>query len=218
MLHEWLAPQSVGAFLDTHLHRQPFARPDAARATIACFGWETLAKILAADPLPDVVATLRGRMVDVPAPRTVADARALMAGGVGFVIRRAERHQPDLADLAAAFADDLPGEVHLQLFVTPAGTHSFGWHYDVEDVFIVQTVGAKDYYFRANTVDPDRPAGARPDFALVRSETSPIGTARLLPGDWLYVPARWWHVAKCLEESLSISVGVLPHRHGARQA
>jgi hypothetical protein len=30
----------------------------------------------------------------------------------------------------------------------------------------------------------------------------------LIAGDWLYVPARWWHVAKCVEDSLSISLGV----------
>jgi ribosomal protein L16 Arg81 hydroxylase len=37
-----------------------------------------------------------------------------------------------------------------------------------------------------------------------------LHTSRLLPGDWLHVPARWWHMAKCLEDSLSISVGVRP--------
>jgi ribosomal protein L16 Arg81 hydroxylase len=83
-----------------------------------------------------------------------------MARGIGVVIRRAERNHPDLAALAAAFVRNLPGEVHLQLFVTPAGTNNFGWHYDVEDVFIVQTAGAKDCYFRENTVDRDRPRDA----------------------------------------------------------
>jgi ribosomal protein L16 Arg81 hydroxylase len=42
---------------------------------------------------------------------------------------------------------NIPGEVHVQLFVAPAGTHSFGWHYDDEDVYIVQTEGSKDYFF-----------------------------------------------------------------------
>ncbi len=37
-----------------------------------------------------------------------------------------------------------------------------------------------------------------------------MGTVRLCAGDWLYLPGRWWHVAKCVEDSLSISVGVLP--------
>jgi hypothetical protein len=27
----------------------------------------------------------------------------------------------------------------------------------------------------------------------------------------LYIPAFWWHVARCIEDSLSISVGVFPH-------
>ena len=28
-------------------------------------------------------------------------------------------------------------------------------------------------------------------------------------GDWLYIPYRWWHLVKCVQESLSISVGVM---------
>jgi ribosomal protein L16 Arg81 hydroxylase len=30
----------------------------------------------------------------------------------------------------------------------------------------------------------------------------------LIGGDWLYIPARWWHGAKCIEDSLSISLGL----------
>jgi ribosomal protein L16 Arg81 hydroxylase len=33
-------------------------------------------------------------------------------------------------------------------------------------------------------------------------------TARLFAGDWLYIPSRWWHMAKCIEDSLSISLGL----------
>ncbi len=210
MLRRWLAPGSVAEFVATYLRRQPFARPHAAASATHYLQWDTLAAVLAGDPAPDAVVTQRGRALDVRPPCTLDALRACMADGAGLVVRRAERNDGGLAELATAFAADLPGTVQLQLFVTPAGTHSFGWHYDAEDVFIVQTAGVKDYYFRANTVDPDRGAGQRPDFALVRNETSPIATARLEPGDWLYVPARWWHVAKCVEPSLSISVGVVP--------
>jgi ribosomal protein L16 Arg81 hydroxylase len=133
-----------------------------------------------------------------------------MAAGLGFVVRGAERNDPALAELAAAFALDLPGKINVQLFATRAGTNGFGWHYDFEEVFIVQTAGVKDYYFRDNTVDRDTTFGTQPDFERFRQEKSPLATARLLPGDWLYLPARWWHMARCLEDSLSISVGVLP--------
>jgi ribosomal protein L16 Arg81 hydroxylase len=128
-----------------------------------------------------------------------------------LVIRRAEQHDVGLAQLAMSFGRNLLGEVHVQLFVTPANTYSFGWHYDFEDVFIAQTAGVKEYFLRDNTVDRQSARGTRPDFERVRQEVSPLATARLLAGDWLYIPARWWHVAKCMEDSLSISVGVLPH-------
>lgn len=203
MLRAWLAPTTVETFVDTFLHRQPWAAPGAGAAQIPLFGWDTLDRILAADD-PDVLVVARGGLVDLPRPRTAADCRALMQLGVGLAMRHNERHDPGLAALAEAFVRDLPGRAHVQAFVTPGGTHGYGWHYDEEDVFIVQTAGAKDYYFRPNTVD-DRPPG---DFKRFRQETSPMGTARLLPGDCLYIPARWWHMARCLEDSLSISLGV----------
>jgi ribosomal protein L16 Arg81 hydroxylase len=34
--------------------------------------------------------------------------------------------------------------------------------------------------------------------------------AKLIAGDWLYIPRRWWHLVKCSADSLSISVGIMP--------
>jgi ribosomal protein L16 Arg81 hydroxylase len=34
-------------------------------------------------------------------------------------------------------------------------------------------------------------------------------TARLVAADWLYIPATWWHLVKCAEDALSISVGIM---------
>lgn len=208
MLAQWLSPTPVAQFVGTTLGKQPHAQPGSARAAMPRFDWDTLDRVLRVEPSPDLIVITRGKPVEVPAPRSLLEVRALMAKGIGLVIRRAERLDPGLAELAASFAEDLPGEVHLQLFVTPADTHGFGWHYDFEDVFIAQTDGAKEYYFRQNTVDLTTPTGAQPDFTRVRSEVTEVGAARLEPGDWLYLPRRWWHVAHCHRDSLSISVGV----------
>jgi ribosomal protein L16 Arg81 hydroxylase len=208
MLQQWLSPTPVAEFVRTHLRQQPAARPDAARLAMPRFDWNTLDRVLRVEPEPDLIVIAKGKPVEGPAPRSLADVRALMKNGVGLVIRRAERLDPGLTELAASFARDLPGEVHLQLFVTPAETHGFSWHYDFEDVFIVQTDGAKEYFFRENTVDLDTPSGGQPDFTRIRTEKSDVGSARLEPGDWLYLPRRWWHVAHCVRDSLSISVGV----------
>ena len=210
MLDEWLSPITVSLFVRDYLRKQPFASPSSARTAIAVFGWGTLERLLSNDPTADLLVIARGKLVHLPRPKTLAEVRALLLEGLGLVIRRAEQVDAGLARLAALFTQDIPGEVHIQLFVTPAGTHGFGWHYDDEDVFIVQTEGSKDYFFRDNTVERDRPLDAPPDFTQFGHEVSAIGTARLIAGDWLYIPARWWHMAKCVDDSLSISVGISP--------
>ncbi len=207
---EWLPPLDVATFRQTFLGKQPFAQPGAARAAVPLFGWETIDRVLRSDLPLDVLTPSRGQLVDVPQPRCLADVQRLMKLGVSVVVRASERHDPALAALAASFADVVPGEVHVQLYVTPGGTNSYGWHYDFEHVFIAQTLGAKDYYFRDNTVARDTVLGDALDFQIFREEKSPLFSARLLPGDWLYIPARWWHLVKCAEDSLSISVGVMP--------
>jgi Cupin superfamily protein len=111
-----------------------------------------------------------------------------MSSGTGLVIRHAEKLDAGVAGLAASVTQHIPGEVHVQLIVTPAGTYGFGWHYDDEDVFIVQTEGSKHYFFRDNTAERERPSGTAPDFTRFGGEAAPIGTARLLAGDWLYIP------------------------------
>ena len=130
-----------------------------------------------------------------------------MRKGVGICIRHAERHDDALASLAERLESELTGRAQIQLFVTPGGTHGFGWHFDAEEVFILQTAGVKDYYFRENTVSPRVPS-RQPDFSRIRDERTVLQTARLIAGDCLYVPRFWWHMARSVEDSLSISLGL----------
>lgn len=109
----------------------------------------------------------------------------------------------------AELQQDVAGEQRVLVFATPGGVNGFGWHYDAEEVFIIQTAGEKEYLFRENTVAvPQR--GAQPDFSRIREETSLMLSCRLLPGDWLYLPRGYWHVAHPNDHSLSISIGIFP--------
>jgi 50S ribosomal protein L16 3-hydroxylase len=210
MLTEWLAPEDLDWFMRTHFQTAPFARAGAARGAVPLLDWQTLDRVLGDDQPLDVLTVRAGQLQEVPLPRSLDDARALLRAGVSVVVRGAERHDRDLRALAAGFEAVLPGEVHVQVYATPAGTNSYGWHYDYENVFIAQTAGAKDYYFRSNTVARAQVLGDQLDFTSVRRETSPIFQSRLISGDWLYIPSTWWHLVKCAEDSLSISVGVMP--------
>jgi 50S ribosomal protein L16 3-hydroxylase len=209
MLADWLSPRALPDFLDGDLGKRPCAGARTALDTMPLLTWETFGRILGSRLPLDVLTVAGGRTVDVPRPTSLGQVRALMRRGVSVVVRGSERHDPDLARLAESFERSLPGEVHVQLYATPAGTNSYGWHYDFEDVFIAQTAGIKDYYFRENTVARRTVLGEELDFEVFRQEQTQMFSSRLEPGDWLYVPARWWHLVKCVESSLSISVGVM---------
>jgi cupin superfamily protein len=222
MLGTWLSPRSLEEFVLQHMGRAPHAQPSTASNALDLFDWDVLERLLDGfasgnGPEPDVLVAHRGQLVDVPAPRSLKEVRKLMAQSLGVVLRKAERHDARLATLADAFARDLPGQVHVQLYVTPAGTQTFGWHYDQEEVFIAQTVGVKDYYIRENTVEPVSRGPRLPDFSAVRRETSQLLSARLIPGDWLYIPSRWWHLVSSVEDALSISIGVVPRAAALRR-
>jgi 50S ribosomal protein L16 3-hydroxylase len=209
MLAEWVAPLTVTEFQRSHLHQSAWAQPHSAERTVSVLDWDTLGEVLAAEPSPDVIVCARGERLPYPAPRELIELRAYLRMGIGLALRHTQRCHPRLAAIATDLSSHLDRPAQVQIFVTPGGTHGFGWHYDIEDVFIVQTAGVKDYYFRANTVEPDAPFPP-PSFAGFGRETSPIHTATLCPGDFLYIPGRWWHMAICRETSLSISVGVMP--------
>lgn len=213
MLRRWLGGDSIEAFVAGQLGAEAWARPSVGGLDRGALDWYGLERLLAArDPAPDTLVVSRGARLPVRAPNDLRELVAMFEAGIGVAMRRTERCVPELRAVAQAFARDLPGVVHVQVFATPAGTHGFGWHYDDEDVFILQTEGVKDYYFRANTVMPEVSASdAR--FDRFYDEASPLQTARLEPGDVLYLPARWWHMAICREDALSISVGVRPY-HG----
>ncbi len=206
MLEEWLGPITIDAFVSQQLQRVPIAQPSSIGNPEALLDWGRLDRVLASDA-GDTLVVSRGELLPFPQPRGLLELRAYMRDGIGLCIRHAERCDPVLARIAAQFERDI-GTSMVQLFVTPRATHGFGWHFDDEDVFIAQTAGVKDYYFRPNTVTVG-PADST-KFAAFSRETSQLHTATLHPGDFLYIPARWWHMALCRETSLSVSVGVFP--------
>ena len=209
VLSEWL-DDSVEAFKRRHWGKTPFARPGAALAFVDRCRWGALHRVLAR--ASDVVIAEHGRAVDRPPPTDAASLQRCFALGLGLVVRRVERHDDDLADVARALTDEIGGDVHLQLFATPPGQKMFGWHFDAEDVIVVQTEGSKHYVMRENTVSKDARFDPQPDFALVRRETSELSEVTLCVGDWLHIPSPWWHTAEALEASLHLSIGVLRSR------
>ena len=186
----------------------PRSGAGGARAAAALLDWGVVGALLAAGAEGTLVVR-SGRLAEGPPPRSLAEARELFAAGWSLVLRGTERYDPRLRALADAFESRHGGRAVIQLYATPAGFNGFGWHYDAEHVFIAQAAGRKDYYFRANTVNPRPRIDAMPKDMRYGAETSPMHSATLLPDDWLFLPSGWWHAAKAETDSLSVSVGLL---------
>ena len=185
---------------------EPFAKASCVSDPKRLLDWQILRAVLGTIPANETLVVSRGELLPLPVPRTLFALRAYLQNDIGLCLRRTERHAPSLATVAETFRG--VGVPHVQLFVTPSSSHGLRWHFDDEHVMIVQIEGQKDYLFRANTV-----ADVRADasvFSRFADETSPLMMATLVPGDVLYIPSRWWHMAECAHQSLSVSVGIMP--------
>jgi 50S ribosomal protein L16 3-hydroxylase len=203
MIGSWLTAISATVALG-----EPASAAGSARAAIPFLTWETIERLLDADPRPDMLVVRNAKLLDRDVT-SIDDAKTLFADGWSLVLRRCERHDAALKLLADAVGAAMTGDVSIQIYATPAGFQSFGWHYDCEDVFIAQTSGVKRYFLRRNTVNPAPRLDAMPRDMHLELETSPMLETTLIPGDWLHIPRGWWHAAKATEDALSISVGVL---------
>jgi ribosomal protein L16 Arg81 hydroxylase len=196
VLQELLGAVPVGEFLQRHFTRLPLAMPDrAARYTRAFTDADFAAMVEGSRSTLRIVRD--GRLVRDHARLSWAEAQAYHRRGHTLLVRHAERASAMLQALAEAFASVFHAPVDIQVYLTPDQSQAFGWHYDLEEVFIIQVHGCKEYTLRQNTLNPwpvwdNMPADLRYD-----RETSRVRlTCRLEAGDWLYIPSGWWHIAQ----------------------
>jgi ribosomal protein L16 Arg81 hydroxylase len=198
------------AFLQEHYQKQPLAKPSTAAHLRELATWATVERLVET-PSCDLLLVRDGKLWSGPRPTTAREARALFEQGYSLALRHADRHDSGLAELGRTLSAELQGTVNLQVYCTPAGHGSFGWHCDPEEVFIFQTAGAKRYLLRQNTLNPTPLHETLTDETNVSRERTPLQECRLEAGDWLYIPGGYWHeVSAPDQESISISVGLMP--------
>ena len=210
MLREIFGEEPFARFLKESYLKIPLSVPDAAKPFATVLDWEDFYELVPKIPGQDVLVVKNGKLSADIIPRTSHEAKELQQTGFSIVLRHTEQFASRLAQLAHDVQQELQGEVVIQLYATPAGYHSFGWHYDAEEVFIIQASGRKDYFLRSNTINPHPRLETMPKDMQYEKETSPFAATNLIGGDFLYIPGGWWHMAKAIEDSLSISIGILP--------
>jgi ribosomal protein L16 Arg81 hydroxylase len=198
-------------FVAEHFHRLPLALAGGAAPLIPLGSWDVLGTILACEGV-DLLIVRDGQQYAGCDPTNLEAAQGLSREGYTIVVRHAERHHAALRDLAATFEEDFRAAVDVHLYVTPAGGRGFSWHYDAEDVFILQTSGRKEYSLRKNTVQPWPLVETIPDDLRYPAEIMPLMRVVLAAGDWLYIPCGYWHKADASvseETAISLAIGVM---------
>jgi 50S ribosomal protein L16 3-hydroxylase len=206
MIEQLLGDTPFAKFVEEYYLKLPFARSSGCTQAQELGNWDAIDRLLAHHEI-DAIAGRAGERW--PGERIVPEnARQIVHEGYTLGIRHAQRHDSALASLAAEFEAAFGGKVDIHLYCTPAGEPGFGWHYDAEEVFILQTAGSKQWRLRKNTVHPWPLIEAIPSDQRYDREIMPVMQCNLLPGDWLYIPGGYWHSTQAGEESISLSVGV----------
>ncbi|HVE41975.1 MAG TPA: cupin domain-containing protein [Planctomycetota bacterium] len=209
MIEQLLGDLAPRQFLDQYYTRLPHSRAGGAAGVTSFAGWPAVEAILAQKDV-DAFLAREGVMWEGGRLPSFAEARRLFGEGHTLVIRSAERHDRELERLAAGFRDDFAAPVNVHVYCTPPSRSGFSWHYDPEDVFILQTHGSKEYQLRKNTVNPWPLLEQMPKDLKYEREVQPFWSCVLRPGDWLYIPTGWWHSARGAEgESITLAIGLM---------
>lgn len=208
-LQTLLGDVPVQRFVAEHFQRLPYSAAGRAAPLCPLGTWEAMTDLLAKGDA-DVLVCRRNEQHEGSRPRSAEEARRLVDDGYTLLVRHAERHDERLAQVAAAFEVDLAAPVNIHFYCTPAGQFGFGWHYDAEEVFIVQTAGRKEYSLRKNTVNPWPVEETLPADMRYEREIMPLVRCELAAGDWLYIPSGYWHMGQSRELALSLAIGVQP--------
>lgn len=149
-------------------------------------------------------------------PDQVDSAKVLaqFASGATIVLQGLHRLWPPIIDFVRGMVDDLGHPVQANAYVTPPQNRGFDPHYDVHDVFVLQTAGTKHWTVHEPVhVDPlgTQPWTDHRDAIAVRVQDEPVVDAVLNSGDALYLPRGWIHSARALgETSVHLTIGVAP--------
>lgn len=147
-------------------------------------------------------------------PDQVDSAKVLarFAGGATIVLQGLHRLWPPLIDFVRHLVDDVGHPVQANAYITPPASRGFEPHYDVHDVFVLQTAGRKRWIVHRPVFEhplPTQPWTAHRDAIADRVAGPPALDAVLDPGDSLYLPRGWIHSAESLETtSVHLTIGV----------
>lgn len=129
--------------------------------------------------------------------------------GETIIVSSLHEEWPPLRELCRALAAKFSGAFQVNVYLTPARSRGLRPHYDTHDVFVLQIYGTKQWKLFDQAVH--LPLGGQVHNGEFFNRDDPIEVVCLRPGDMIYIPRGWGHVADALDEmTLHLTVGAFP--------
>jgi hypothetical protein len=196
-LQSLIAPLSLTEF-STLLRERTLAhlRGSGPNRFATLLEWNTLNHLIETGIYPLDRLRVQRESIPIPAQFYAAEGRirpAALAGwldqGASVIFNRLDHYVPHLNRLCRAIAGEAAEEVTANAIVTSGKGGAISKHFDHEDIAILQIAGTKRWQvFGPPVINPvkgmaiDPPPQGGPHFDEV-----------LQPGDWLFLPAGYWH-------------------------
>lgn len=183
-----LAPLSVDEFLSEYSGQKAVHIPGAENKFQSLYGWG------------EVNNVLNGMRPSFEGVRLVHETKTLpqdelrrmshwLANGATLVINHVQHIDPIMEQFAESLANDMNANVNINCYVSFPSKQGFDCHYDTHDVFVIQTMGRKEWkVFEPSRRFPlDRDAAAEKTKYAKPAEGEYL-SCELTPGDVLYIP------------------------------
>lgn len=210
---ELISPLSSEQFYDEYLCRKPLAQSGTARSAYRLLSWEAL-EIIFKRHHKDCWLVKDGKLSSQHQRSEFQlgflDAIRGFNSGQSIVVRHSEQAHQKIETLAASFFERFGKPVNIHVYATPAGNEGFNWHYDNEDVFVIQSSGQKEFYLIKNReLIPSALDSIPKNYEdLKQRSIGPEIHCLLKAGDFLYIPRGYWHKARAITDSFHLSIGV----------
>jgi hypothetical protein len=136
-----------------------------------------------------------------------SEMTALLREAATLVLERVDCMYEPLTGLAESLERVFEVPIQINMYAGWRVAHGFDVHWDDHDVFVVQVAGRK--HWKIYGVTEKFPIRNSVELRSQPPTSEPVFDALLNPGDLLYLPRGWWHIAiPCDEPTLHLSVGV----------
>lgn len=160
-------------------------------------------------PVPPARYVRRGRLGGKSVADIVDPGRLLaeLDHGATLVLQGLHRYHPPLGALCRQLETELTHPVQANAYLTPAGEHGLGPHYDTHDVLVLQVAGRKHWTVHRPT--RPLPLASQPWSTSDQRLADVVLERTLEPGDALYLPRGFPHRADAVDEpSLHLTIGI----------